>query len=144
VKTPPYFTAEPEITTIQVQHGDFLVMGSDGLWDCLTNEEVVGLVGVWLEKNSMSQYRRPPVEEVVERDSLPVQLKEDRTTMYRWWRATKRFLNVDDNVAAHLVRNALGGANTNLTSMLLSLNPPRSRKFRDDITVIVAFFDEVD
>ena len=47
--TPPYFTAEPEITTTTIRKGDFVVLGSDGLWDCLTNEEVVGLVGGWLE-----------------------------------------------------------------------------------------------
>lgn len=133
VKTPPYFTAEPEITTTEVQHGDFLVMASDGLWDCLTNEEVVGLVGVWLEKNSMPSNGRLsfPADGVVEPESLPVTLTEDqRTPVYRWWRAKKRFLNVDDNVATHLVRNALGGADTELTSMLLSLNPSRSRRFR--------------
>jgi pyruvate dehydrogenase phosphatase len=47
--TPPYFTAEPEITTTTIRKGDFVVLASDGLWDCLTNEEVVGLVGGWLE-----------------------------------------------------------------------------------------------
>ena len=50
-KTPPYFTAEPEVTTFQkVRRGDFLVLASDGLWDILTNEEVVGLVGKWVEQ----------------------------------------------------------------------------------------------
>ena len=44
-ETPPYMTAEPEITTTEVQPDDFLVLGSDGLWECLTNEEVVGMVG---------------------------------------------------------------------------------------------------
>lgn len=47
--TPPYFTAEPVITTTTIRKGDFVVLASDGLWDCLTNEEVVGLVGGWLE-----------------------------------------------------------------------------------------------
>lgn len=27
-------------------------MGSEGLWDLLSNEEAVGLVGIWMEKNS--------------------------------------------------------------------------------------------
>ncbi|KAF8636868.1 hypothetical protein AX16_010926 [Volvariella volvacea WC 439] len=49
VNTPsyPYLTAEPEITTVQVQPGDVLVMGTSGLWKALSNEEVVGLVGAW-------------------------------------------------------------------------------------------------
>ena len=54
VKTPPYFTDELEITTTEVQPGDFVVFATDGLWDCLTNEEVVGLVGVWLSGRKLS------------------------------------------------------------------------------------------
>ena len=54
-KTPPYFTAEPEITIFDgVKKGDFVVMASDGLWECLTNEEVVGLVGKWLEERGVT------------------------------------------------------------------------------------------
>lgn len=53
IKTPPYVTAEPVISTtrIQPESGDFVVMATDGLWEMLSNEEVVGLVGQWLEKN---------------------------------------------------------------------------------------------
>jgi pyruvate dehydrogenase phosphatase len=51
LKTPPYVTAEPVVTRMQVDpaKGDFLVLASDGLWEMLTNEEVVGLVGQWIE-----------------------------------------------------------------------------------------------
>ena len=50
-KTPPYVTAEPVVTTTAVdpRRGDFVVLATDGLWECLTNEEVVGLVGKWLD-----------------------------------------------------------------------------------------------
>ncbi|KAL1727772.1 phosphatase 2C-like domain-containing protein [Schizophyllum commune] len=152
VKTPPYFTAEPEITTTHVQAGDVLVMASDGLWDCLTNEEVVGLVGLWLEKHSESEVHHPQHEivssahestqkDVIERDDLPVvDMKADHTKMYPWWHAQKRFINVDDTVTAHLARNALGGANVNLTSALLHIAPPRTRRYRDDISMIVVLF----
>ena len=55
-KTPPYFTAEPVITTTEgIRKGDFAVFASDGLWDCLSSEEVVGLVGLWLEKNGIEE-----------------------------------------------------------------------------------------
>ncbi|KAF9484996.1 protein serine/threonine phosphatase 2C, partial [Pholiota conissans] len=54
--TPPYFTAEPVVTTMKnIKKGDFAVFASDGLWDCLTSEEVVGLVGHWLEVKGMSE-----------------------------------------------------------------------------------------
>ncbi|KAL8953549.1 MAG: hypothetical protein Q9222_000607 [Ikaeria aurantiellina] len=53
LKTPPYVTAEPVVTTTKVmpEKGDFVVLATDGLWEMLTNEEVVGLVGKWLESN---------------------------------------------------------------------------------------------
>ncbi|TFK19278.1 protein serine/threonine phosphatase 2C [Coprinopsis marcescibilis] len=46
----PYMTAEPTITTTLVQPGDFIVLGSKGLFESLTDDEVVGLVGVWVEE----------------------------------------------------------------------------------------------
>ncbi|KAL2264280.1 hypothetical protein VTK26DRAFT_8483 [Humicola hyalothermophila] len=51
LKTPPYVTAEPVITTtkIEPEKGDFVVLATDGLWEMLTNEEVIGLVGKWIE-----------------------------------------------------------------------------------------------
>lgn len=139
VKTPPYFTAEPEITTTEIQSGDFLIMASDGLWDCLTNEEVVGLVGVWLKRNVLVKAdaskndlaNRLDTRPIVERDELPVELQEDKTQMYHhYWHASKKFINVDNNVAIHLIRNAIGGADRDLTTALLSMNPPRSRRYR--------------
>jgi pyruvate dehydrogenase phosphatase len=129
VKTPPYFTAEPEVTTTEVKPGDFLIMASDGLWDCLTNEEAVGLVGLWLNDRKNALNERLP-DAITERDSLPVAMAEDNTVMYRWWRTKKRFINTDDNVATHLTRSALGGADTDLTAALLSMTLPRSRRYR--------------
>lgn len=153
VKTPPYFTAEPEITTTVVRPGDVLVMASDGLWDCLTNEEVVGLVGIWMEKNnngkesaslfqtSNSSFVTPRELDIIDREALPVDMKPDHTKMYAWWHSEKRFVNLDDTMAAHLARNALGGANIDLTSALLTLEPPRARRYRDDISIQVVVFD---
>ena len=180
--TPPYFTAEPEITTTTIRKGDFVVMASDGLWDCLTNEEVVGLVGGWLEtrgeeakigreegigegetvmlpsgrsgpsgqdpkkgfgkgrgngwsedSNGGSDNKVAKEDETTiwERTDLPVtSIKPDETIMYNWWYATKRFVNIDSNSAVHLARNALGGADRDLTGALLRLRPPRSRRYR--------------
>ena len=179
--TPPYFTAEPDITTTTIRKGDFVVMASDGLWDCLTNEEVVGLVGGWLETRGeevkigskegigegemvMLPFGKPGPsgqdpkkgfgkgrgngwpegsnggsDEVAkenqntiwERTDLPVtSIKQDNTVMYNWWQATKRFVNIDANAAVHLARNALGGADRDLTGALLRLRPPRSRRYR--------------
>ncbi|KAJ8487768.1 hypothetical protein ONZ45_g14209 [Pleurotus djamor] len=141
VRTPPYVTAEPEVTTFEVKPGDFLVMASSGLWKSLTNEEVVGLVGVWLEtqKDPFNPdvilhpdehvVEQPP--RVVRREELPVTLqREDHTIMYSRWRTEKKFISVDNNVATHLARNALGGADGDLMSALLKLHPPFSARWR--------------
>ncbi|GMF25572.1 unnamed protein product [Phytophthora fragariaefolia] len=43
--TPPYITAIPEVKSHKLQEGDkFLIIGSDGLWDYLSNEEAVEVV----------------------------------------------------------------------------------------------------
>ena len=41
-KTPPYLTAAPEVTTMQLTPRDkFVVLGSDGLWDMMTPMQVM-------------------------------------------------------------------------------------------------------
>ncbi len=126
LKTPPYLTAEPEVTTTPIRPGDFLIMASDGLWECLTNEEVVGLVGWWRDE-------KPAVEDTEKPTLLPKELPvvgqpgEDETARYRQWGKWKKFVKRDQNVAVHLVRNALGGSDTDLTAALLSLRPQRAR-----------------
>jgi len=43
--TPPYITATPEVSVHSLQAGDeFLVLATDGLWDRLSNEEVVNII----------------------------------------------------------------------------------------------------
>lgn len=51
LRSPPYVTARPVITTTKIkpENGDFLVMGTDGLFEMLSNEEIVGLVVEWME-----------------------------------------------------------------------------------------------
>ena len=175
-KTPPYFTAEPVITTTEgIRKGDFAVFASDGLWDCLSSEEVVGLVRLWLEKNGVEeQIEIPgggkvailiPVDKVIPNNrpaisetgdyfggiakalgslpsvgaeiTLPSKLPviypsdyEDRTMMFKYWHRQKKFVCEDINVATHLARNAFGGGDWEFAAALLSLQMPRSRRFR--------------
>jgi pyruvate dehydrogenase phosphatase len=145
IKMHPYLTAEPEITTIEVKPGDFLIMASAGLWNSLTSEEAVGLVGLWLDRGmyqaaesrfTPTETTTPPAaaptsDQIIHPNDLPVSLgAKDETVMYRRWGAEKRFVCVDINAAGHLTRNALGGADGDLTDALLSVEPPRSRKLR--------------
>ncbi|KAH6847913.1 phosphatase 2C-like domain-containing protein [Chaetomium sp. MPI-CAGE-AT-0009] len=160
LKTPPYVTAEPVITTtkIEPEKGDFVVMATDGLWEMLTNEEVVGLVGKWIETQQITTKSNPTsqFDSVWKRifgsrgtkDGLPVEVAQDagaggQKTPFRrqqWGDSADGFVVQDSNVATHLVRNALGGKNQEQVSALLTLPAPFSRRYRDDLTVQVIFF----
>ena len=46
-------TAEPDVSTHRLEKGDeFLVLACDGVWDCMTNQEVVDFVKARLPKPS--------------------------------------------------------------------------------------------
>ncbi|KAL2890228.1 protein phosphatase 2C [Ceratocystis lukuohia] len=160
-RTPPYVTAEPVVTTTKVQpeNGDFMVMATDGLWEMLTNEEVVGLVGKWIDANGPpAPGAAKPVSESIwnklvgrSNGKLPVDKSEIETAadgsktpvrVAQWNMASddSRFVVQDKNVATHLLRNALGGKNAEQVSALLTLPAPFSRRYRDDVTVQVVFF----
>ena len=149
MKTPPYVTAEPIVTTtkIEPEKGDFLVMATDGLWEMLTNEEVVGLVGKWIESQASStsnaqfdsvwtklfgsQKGGLPVEKAKNANSndgqrIPIRLEQWGVSP----EAKDRFTVKDKNVATHLIRNALGGQNEEQVTALLTLPSPYSRRYR--------------
>ncbi|KAI9891224.1 MAG: hypothetical protein M1814_002914 [Vezdaea aestivalis] len=143
-RTPPYVTAEPVVTTTKIdsEKGDFVVMATDGLWDMLSNEEVIGLVGKWLETqaNESGASRKSWLSGWFKSaDALPVQLPEKANK--KGLRA-RQFTVVDKNAATHLVRNALGGKDSETLCSLLTLPYPMSRRYRDDMTVEVIFFGE--
>lgn len=169
MRTPPYVTAEPVVTTtkIEPEQGDFVVMATDGLWEMLTNEEAVGLVGKWIETQAKAQSSAGnagsgtqalggawtrifggakgglPVE-ATPGSSSPGKNGERTPIRLRQWGISPddntRFVVRDKNAATHLVRNALGGTNEEQVSALLTLPAPFSRRYRDDLTVQVIFF----
>jgi pyruvate dehydrogenase phosphatase len=158
LKTPPYVTAEPIITTTKIDpsKGDFIVMATDGLWEMLSNEEVVGLVGQWLEQQqsgnggskawlqswfSFDSQKQLPVEPAKDQ-STEGQRRPIRQQQYDISGAASRFVVEDKNAATHLVRNAMGGKDKDMVCALLTLPAPYSRRYRDDVTVEVIFFGQ--
>ncbi|KAJ5443963.1 uncharacterized protein N7458_007835 [Penicillium daleae] len=158
LKTPPYVTAEPVITTTKIDpsQGDFIVMATDGLWEMLSNEEVVGLVGQWLEQQqsgsggskawlqswfSFDSQKQLPVEPAKDQ-STEGQRRPIRQQQYDISGAASRFVVEDKNAATHLVRNAMGGKDKDMVCALLTLPAPYSRRYRDDVTVEVIFFGQ--
>lgn len=151
LKTPPYVTAEPIVTSTEIspENGDFLILATDGLWEMLTNEEVVGLVGQWIEKQNAEAARENEgwfgmFGGAKKQDGLPVEHTQTTVTKghangeapirQRQWgvegKEMERFVVEDKNVATHLVRNALGGKNTDMLCALLTLPAPYSRRYR--------------
>lgn len=48
----------------------------------------------------------------------------------------------DDNVSAHLIRNAFGGGDEMSLRQMLSIPAPLSRRYRDDVTVTVVWWED--
>ncbi|BCS24659.1 type 2C protein phosphatase ptcF [Aspergillus puulaauensis] len=155
LKTPPYVTAEPVITTTKVEptQGDFVVLATDGLWEMLSNEEVVGLVGQWIEEQQAGSGNKSWVRSLFSsQPQLPVETPQETTTdgqrrpirqqQYDISGAANRFVVEDKNAATHLVRNAMGGKDKDMLCALLTLPSPYSRRYRDDVTVEVIFFGD--
>nr|CAG4641681.1 EOG090X05SW [Eurycercus lamellatus] len=136
-KTPPYLSARPEIVHHSLSPRDkFLVIASDGLWDLLSPTQVVRLVGEHMGgRVALGPLTLPPGD--VTLNEINDMLHQRREGL------SKRPL--DTNAATHLMRHALGSTETGLDagrlSELLSLPDDVVRLFRDDITIIVAYFD---
>lgn len=135
--TPPYLTAMPDVTHHRLTPRDrFLVIASDGLWDLVSPLQAVRLVGEHASgKVTLSPFRLP------RRD---MKLGEIHS-MLQTRREGLRMKPIDTNAATHLIRNALGGTEYGIDhgklSQLLTMPEEMVRVFRDDITVIVIYFD---
>lgn len=136
VRTPPYLTAEPVVTSTKIDptRPSFLIMATDGMWDTVSSQQGVDLVGSWLEsqagegRNSKAEPSYGPFDFRKFWNGVNWKFVGERTTTQ------------DDNAAVHLVRNSLGGNHHELIAGRLAFSPPFSRRVRDDITVQVVFF----
>lgn len=133
VQTPPYLTAEPVVTSTKIgaaQKPSFLIMATDGLWDMLSSQQAVDLVGKWVESEaSKPAPTYKPLDFGQLEGGVDDRFVEERTIVQ------------DDNAAVHLVRNSLGGNHNELITGRLAFSAPFSRNVRDDITVQVVFFN---
>jgi len=136
LKTPPYVTAKPEVThrTVSIPalspgsaSSDkstlrFLVLATDGLWDQLSSEDVVALVGGHLSglKGSIPKSDLPKLVPT-STGTAAVEGKGKRREP-----AEGTWAFVDDNPGTHLIRNALGGANNYELRKMLSIPAPYS------------------
>lgn len=130
-RTPPYLDAEPEVLHHHLTPKDkFLVLASDGLWECLNPDKVVQLVAGHMDgQQVLVNYTPAPDATLKQVNSV---LSQRRSSLKN--RA------LDSNAATHLLRSALGPDHGQLSAQL-TLPQPIVRFYRDDITIIVIFFD---
>lgn len=57
-RTPPYLTATPEVGTMQLGEDAFVIMATDGLWDCVSSEMAVETVrrGIEHQVDNLAAY----------------------------------------------------------------------------------------
>lgn len=109
-------------------------MATDGMWDTVSSQQAVDLVGRWQELQA---------EEKTNNTAKPTYESFDFGHFWggvNWKFVEERTTIQDDNAAVHLVRNSLGGNHHELIAGRLALSAPFSRRVRDDITVQVVFF----
>ena len=119
-KTPPYVTgifvtneANPEIIQHDISENDrFMVLATDGLWERLSNEQVVAAVNSWLDNKKDGKYPR---------------IDDDPST-HLIRHAFIEPLSIKDHTPAQKL------------ALLMSIPSDQSRRYRDDITITVVLF----
>ena len=162
-QTPPYMTAEPEVTETQIvrvdpydensarqgRKSDFLILASDGLWDRMSSEHAVECVARWLDSTAHGQGSALRDPHFLNRPFHfpPPNTPDPGVDMVDGalsWQATPEYFAIEDeNAAVCLARNAMGGTRRGLFLGLLSVHAPWRRNAVDDTTVMVVFFDDL-
>ncbi|GAB6026349.1 hypothetical protein CHUAL_012553 [Chamberlinius hualienensis] len=141
--TPPYLTAKPEVTHHRLLPRDkFLVLATDGLWEQVPPSRVVQMVGEYMSgRQTLEPFRLPPAgkrHKGLVLGEINEILKQRQEGLHH--------KPIDANAATHLLRNALGGTEYGIDHTMLSqmLSVPEDvvRLVRDDITIVIVFFDK--
>jgi len=149
LKTPPYVTATPVVTHHKLSFDGrpsdtsrlgprFVVLATDGLWDKLSSEEVVALVGGHL-KGLRGTLPKAQLQKLVPTSSGSPTV-EGKDKIRGNSEGSWSFGN--DTLSVHLIRNAFGGGDTFALRKLMSIPSPFARRYRDDTTVSVIWWDE--
>ncbi|KAI4706573.1 hypothetical protein J4E89_008640 [Alternaria sp. Ai002NY15] len=171
--SPPYMTAEPEVTETDVVRreprdgmlcgddgtaegggkSDFLILASDGLWDRISSEHAVECVSRYLSARARGQgsvkqdpelLRNPPVFPQNFSSLDPgVTCDPEKGEDVDWKAEPQYFAIEDENAAVCLARNAMGGNRRGLFLGVLAGPEPLSRNAVDDTTIMVVFFDKL-
>ena len=142
VVSPPYLEATPEVKTVTVQKGDFMILASDGLWNHLSSEDAITAVAMWIKGNESGKLRNNEERRETAIDGGPAIVDKAEGISFEEFAKVKPecFVVEDENVATHLVRNAFGGSQRQRFTGVMTVDAPQCRTMRDDVTVQVIFF----
>ncbi|KAK6843680.1 pyruvate dehydrogenase [Apiospora arundinis] len=139
-KTGPYLTALPVVSTVKLPEApSFMILATDGLWDTMSSEEAVDLVGRWCD------WKKKGIKPSSS-SSTSTTGKQPSPTVFgdiacRYDNDFSAFQD-SNNAAVHLMRNGLGGARDEIVRGALAFTSPAARYIRDDMTVQVVFFGD--
>jgi pyruvate dehydrogenase phosphatase len=145
----------------------FIIMATDGFWDEITNVEAVVLAGTYLSGLRTKSIARTALPQTIPQPPTTTTLKLASSggpdSSYLVYETTPQkglthrpiqqdpesrrqghWAFVDDNVGTHLIRNAFGGGDQLALRERLSIPAPHARRYRDDITVSVIWWEEID
>ncbi|ESO07882.1 hypothetical protein HELRODRAFT_98081 [Helobdella robusta] len=129
--SPPYLIARPEVKSHELTDSDhFVIVASDGLWEMLSNEKAVEIVGDHITGKQAT-------DKSVDRERFTL---GEINQILRERRRGEAHRTTDSNGAVHLLRHALGYEHRKVSEML-TFPPQISRSYRDDITIIIVYFD---
>ena len=136
--TPPYVTARPEVTHIEgvSDRVKCIVMATDGLWDGMRDDQVIQI----LHEHARIHKQDIHSSAANENTSLVSAIKNQLSSTSLVAKSSI-WAHEDGNAATCLIRNELGGRNKEKIQRLLKLEAPISRRYRDDITVLVMWLD---
>lgn len=122
-----------QVTNFRLSKRDrFLILASDGLWEQMSNERAVEIVGDHLIGMAARDKFSPDNYSSLALGHINGLLRDrKRGVAYR---------HSDVNGATHLIRHAIGKDHRKVSEML-TLPAAMSRFYRDDITAIVVYFD---
>ena len=117
---PPYITVDPEITEFDIdpEKDEFAILGTDGLFDFLSNQEIVDIVHQQMQLIQNQSYEEAETTTTNVCDALIEQVL---------LKAVEPLCNLDSKTKLQY---------------LMALHPDYRRSVYDDITITVIFFNK--
>lgn len=131
--SPPYVYTNPSTFTHRISEKDqFVVLGSDGLFDFFSNSEVVHLVQLFIQQNPCGDPAKYLMEQLIQRAAENAGESK--------WNVAFSLGIYDDTYSSciswHYILFGFFGAGLSIED-LMRIPVGRRRKYHDDVTIIV-------